>query len=75
MEFFTKPGYKFNNEFTDENAICMIIGDDRIIYAVGGRIFQSLNKNLLIEQKLPEPYEGLQDHGWIRPWPGKISNG
>ena len=28
VAFFTKLGYKFNPQFTDENATCMIIGDD-----------------------------------------------
>jgi len=28
MEFFTKLGYKFNPQFTDETAACMIISED-----------------------------------------------
>ena len=32
VEFFTKLGYTFNPQFTDENATCMIISDD--IYAM-----------------------------------------
>ena len=28
MEFFTKLGYKFNPQFTDETAACMIVADD-----------------------------------------------
>jgi uncharacterized protein len=28
VEFFTKLGYTFNPQFTDENATCMIIGED-----------------------------------------------
>jgi len=28
MEFFTKLGYKFNPQFTDETAACMIVSDD-----------------------------------------------
>lgn len=28
VEFFTKLGYTFNPQFTDENATCMIISDD-----------------------------------------------
>ena len=31
IEFFTKLGYTFNQQFTDENATCMIISDTRII--------------------------------------------
>jgi uncharacterized protein len=32
IEFFTKLGYTFNPQFTDENATCMIIGEN--IYAM-----------------------------------------
>ncbi|WP_419874444.1 VOC family protein [Candidatus Pristimantibacillus sp. PTI5] len=28
VEFFTKVGFEFNPQFTDENATCMIIGDN-----------------------------------------------
>ena len=28
MEFFTKLGYKFNPQFTDETAACMIVSDN-----------------------------------------------
>jgi uncharacterized protein len=28
IEFFTKLGFKFNPQFTDENATCMIVGED-----------------------------------------------
>lgn len=28
MEFFTKLGFKFNSQFTDETAACMIVSDD-----------------------------------------------
>ena len=28
IEFFTKLGFRFNPQFTDENATCMIVGED-----------------------------------------------
>jgi uncharacterized protein len=28
IEFFTKLGFTFNPQFTDENATCMIVGED-----------------------------------------------
>jgi len=28
ISFFTKLGFKFNQKFTDENATCMIIGEN-----------------------------------------------
>lgn len=33
-EFFTKLGYTFNPQFTDENATCMVIDDAQGIYAM-----------------------------------------
>jgi predicted lactoylglutathione lyase len=32
MDFFTKLGFSFNRQFTDENAACLVISDD--IYAM-----------------------------------------
>lgn len=32
VRFFTEVGYTFNRQFTDENATCMVIGED--IYAM-----------------------------------------
>jgi hypothetical protein len=31
VEFFTKLGFMFNPQFTDENAACMIISDDSFV--------------------------------------------
>lgn len=31
MEFFTKLGFTFNSQFTDENAACMIVSEDIFI--------------------------------------------
>jgi hypothetical protein len=31
VEFFTKLGFRFNPQFTDENATCMIVGEDIFI--------------------------------------------
>ena len=28
MDFFTNIGFEFNSQFTDENATCMIIGEN-----------------------------------------------
>ncbi len=44
IEFYTKLGYTFNPQFTDETATCMIISED--IYAMLGThdIFKSLTK-------------------------------
>jgi uncharacterized protein len=34
IEFFTKLGFKFNPQFTDENATCMIIGSEDNIFVM-----------------------------------------
>jgi uncharacterized protein len=34
VEFFTKLGYTFNPQFTDENATCMIVGEDIFVMLV-----------------------------------------
>jgi uncharacterized protein len=31
IEFFTHLGFRFNPQFTDENATCMIIGNDSFV--------------------------------------------
>jgi uncharacterized protein len=31
VEFFTKLGYTFNPQFTDENATCMIVGENLFV--------------------------------------------
>ena len=31
VAFFTKLGYSFNPQFTDENATCMIIGENLFV--------------------------------------------
>ena len=31
VEFFTKLGFKFNPQFTDETATCMIVGEDNFV--------------------------------------------
>jgi predicted lactoylglutathione lyase len=39
VEFFTKLGFKFNPQFTDENATCMIIGDDIFVMLLVEKFF------------------------------------
>jgi predicted lactoylglutathione lyase len=44
IEFFTKLGFKFNPKFTDENAACMIIGDNIFVMLLLKKFFQSFTK-------------------------------
>jgi predicted lactoylglutathione lyase len=41
VEFFTKLGYTFNPQFTDENATCMIIGENLFVMLLVEKFFSS----------------------------------
>jgi len=42
--FFSKLGYSFNPQFTDENAACMIISDDIYAMLIAERFFTNFTK-------------------------------
>ena len=44
IEFFTKLGFKFNPQFTDENATCMIIGDNIYVMLLVEKFFKTFTK-------------------------------
>ena len=44
IEFFTKLGFTFNPQFTDENATCMIIGEDIYVMLLVERFFKTFIK-------------------------------
>jgi predicted lactoylglutathione lyase len=44
IEFFTKLGFKFNPQFTDENATCMIVGDDIFVMLLVEKLFKTFTK-------------------------------
>jgi predicted lactoylglutathione lyase len=41
VEFFTRVGYTFNPQFTDENATCMIIGENLFVMLLVEKFFSS----------------------------------
>src|SRR5437899_286193 len=41
IEFFTKLGFKFNPQFTDENATCMIIDKDSFVMLLVEKFFKT----------------------------------
>jgi predicted lactoylglutathione lyase len=41
VDFFTKLGYTFNPQFTDENATCMILGDNLFVMLLVEKFFRS----------------------------------
>lgn len=42
--FFSKLGYEFNAQFTDENAACMILGENNFVMLLTEDFFQSFTK-------------------------------
>jgi uncharacterized protein len=44
MEFFTKLGFTFNPQFTNENAACMIVGEDIFIMLLIEKFFGTFTK-------------------------------
>jgi uncharacterized protein len=44
VDFFTKLGFNFNPQFTDENATCMIIGEDIFVMLLVEKFFKSFTK-------------------------------
>ncbi len=44
VEFFTKIGYSFNAQFTDENATCMIISEDIFVMLLIEKFFKTFIK-------------------------------
>lgn len=49
VEFFTKLGFKFNPQFTDENATCMIIGDNIFAMLLVEKFFKTFTKKELVD--------------------------
>ena len=43
VEFFTKLGYTFNPQFTDDNATCMILGDNLFVMLLTEKFFKSFS--------------------------------
>jgi uncharacterized protein len=44
VAFFTKLGFNSNPQFTDENATCMIVGEDIFIMLLVEKFFKSFTK-------------------------------
>ena len=44
VEFFTKLGFKFNPQFTDKNATCMIISEDIFVMLLVEEFFRTFTK-------------------------------
>ena len=47
IEFFTHLGFRFNPQFTDENATCIIIGNDSFVMLLVEKFFKTFtNKEI-----------------------------
>ena len=49
IEFFTKVGFTFNPAFTDENATCMIIGENIYSMLLVEKFFTSFTKKEIVD--------------------------
>jgi len=49
VEFFTKLGYKFDPRFTDENATCMIVGENIFVMLLVEEFFRTFIKKELCD--------------------------
>ena len=47
--FFTRLGYRFNPQFTDENATCMIVADNIFVMLLGGKFFQTFTAKTICD--------------------------
>jgi hypothetical protein len=44
IDFFTKLGFSFNKQFTDQNATCMIVGEDIFVMLLVEKFFKTFIK-------------------------------
>ena len=51
INFFTKIGFKFNQQFTDENAGCMIIGENIFAMLLLEKFFKTFTKKETCDSK------------------------
>lgn len=65
IEFFTKLGFKFNPKFTDENATCMIIGEDMFAMLLVEKFFKTFipDKEISDSRKNAEVLVALSAEG------------
>jgi len=49
VDFFTKLGYTFNPQFTDENATCMILGDNLFVMLLVEKFFASFTSKAICD--------------------------
>jgi len=51
VEFFTKLGFRFNPQFTDDNATCMIVSDNIFVMLLVEKFFKTFTKKEICDAK------------------------
>jgi len=51
VAFFTALGYKFNPQFTDENATCMIVAEDIFVMLLVEEYFKTFTKKEIVDAR------------------------
>jgi len=51
MEFFSKLGFTFNQQFTDENAACMIVSQDIFVMLLLEKFFQGFTQKTICDTR------------------------
>ena len=49
VDFYTKLGYTFNPQFTDENATCMIVGENLFVMLLVEKFFGSFTSKAIVD--------------------------
>ena len=49
VQFFTKLGFSFNPQFTDENATCMIVSDDIFVMLLIEKFFKTFTGKEMVD--------------------------
>jgi uncharacterized protein len=52
IEFFAKLGFKFDPQFTDENATCMIVGEDIFVMLMVEKFFKTFTKKEMCDTSI-----------------------
>jgi len=51
VDFFTKLGFRFEPKFTDQNATCMIVGEDAFVMLLVEPFFKTFTKRQLCDTR------------------------
>jgi predicted lactoylglutathione lyase len=49
VQFFTALGFKFNQDYTDENATCMVINDDAFVMLLVEKFFKTFTAKKIVD--------------------------